>query len=296
MEAQSQRLACVATTLPGIGELIERRPHRRAGAARRSGGAGRGARRADPRSGAARPARRRRRGAGAARIRHGGRHCRAGARCSGCRSRNPRLPARRWPRQPIADADRVLCAAEAGRSSDPRRATGAIAQLFLDALRLAGHQPFVASRLRSYDGAGDRAAPGAAAQRSRGGDRRAAAAPLATGNPEPRPSCGSPITSTTRRRTGSVPRSARRSASPMSSPRRPPRRSGPTGRWQIGHRAVEEALRRADAVIGLNPADRDGVLPLLARAAALDRAAAVSRRAALSAARRAPGRRRRRPG
>ena len=30
-----------------------------------------------------------------------------------------------------------------------------IARLFLEALRHAGHQPFVASRLRSYDGAGD---------------------------------------------------------------------------------------------------------------------------------------------
>src|SRR5690348_8123687 len=31
-----------------------------------------------------------------------------------------------------------------------------MAQLFLDALRGAGHAPFVASRLRSYDRAGDR--------------------------------------------------------------------------------------------------------------------------------------------
>src|SRR5579863_5395260 len=30
-----------------------------------------------------------------------------------------------------------------------------IAQLFLAALRAAGHEPFLASRLRSYDGAGD---------------------------------------------------------------------------------------------------------------------------------------------
>ena len=30
-----------------------------------------------------------------------------------------------------------------------------IARLFLDALRLAGHDPFVVSRLRSYDGEGD---------------------------------------------------------------------------------------------------------------------------------------------
>src|SRR5438034_10478120 len=32
-----------------------------------------------------------------------------------------------------------------------------IAQLFLDALRLAGYDPFLASRLRSFDGGGDRA-------------------------------------------------------------------------------------------------------------------------------------------
>jgi glycosyltransferase involved in cell wall biosynthesis len=36
------------------------------------------------------------------------------------------------------------------------------------------------------------------------------------------------------------------------------------GPWDIGHRAVAAALRRADLVLGLNPADRDGVLPLLA--------------------------------
>src|SRR5205085_7329937 len=40
-----------------------------------------------------------------------------------------------------------------------------------------------------------------------------------------------------------------------------PKREG--GPWQIGHRAVEQALRRADLVFGLNPADRDGVLPVM---------------------------------
>jgi glycosyltransferase involved in cell wall biosynthesis len=39
------------------------------------------------------------------------------------------------------------------------------------------------------------------------------------------------------------------------------RASGP---WAESHRAVERALRRADAVIGLNSADRAGVLPALA--------------------------------
>ncbi len=36
------------------------------------------------------------------------------------------------------------------------------------------------------------------------------------------------------------------------------------GPWAAGHRAAERAIRHADAVIGLNPADRAGVLPLLA--------------------------------
>jgi glycosyltransferase involved in cell wall biosynthesis len=34
--------------------------------------------------------------------------------------------------------------------------------------------------------------------------------------------------------------------------------------WAAGRRAAERAIRRADAVIGLNPADRECVLPLLA--------------------------------
>src|SRR5271170_2953042 len=41
-----------------------------------------------------------------------------------------------------------------------------------------------------------------------------------------------------------------------------PKRAG--GAWDPGHRAAEQAIRRADAVIGLNPADHDCVLPLLA--------------------------------
>lgn len=39
------------------------------------------------------------------------------------------------------------------------------------------------------------------------------------------------------------------------------RRSGP---WDLGHRATEAALAQAAAVIGLNSADREGVLPALA--------------------------------
>jgi glycosyltransferase involved in cell wall biosynthesis len=39
------------------------------------------------------------------------------------------------------------------------------------------------------------------------------------------------------------------------------RRDGP---WRLGHAAVVSAIRTADAVIGLNSSDRDGVLPALA--------------------------------
>src|SRR5579863_6597178 len=35
------------------------------------------------------------------------------------------------------------------------------------------------------------------------------------------------------------------------------------GSWASGHRAASRAVARADAVIGLNPDDRAGVLPLL---------------------------------
>ena len=40
-----------------------------------------------------------------------------------------------------------------------------------------------------------------------------------------------------------------------------PKQAG--GPWAEGHRAIERAIRQADVVIGLNPADRDCVLPLL---------------------------------
>ena len=39
------------------------------------------------------------------------------------------------------------------------------------------------------------------------------------------------------------------------------------GNWALGHRAVVEALRQADLVVGLNPADREGVEPFVASTA-----------------------------
>jgi glycosyltransferase involved in cell wall biosynthesis len=136
-----------------------------------------------------------------------------------------------------------------------------MAQLFLDAWRLAGHQPFVASRLRNYDGDGD---PLRQARLVRIARRRAARL-LQRWQREPHAAPGlwftyhlyykapdwlGPIVST---ELGIPYVIAEASYAP--------KRAG--GGWQVGHRAVEAALRRADAVLGLNPADRECVLPLL---------------------------------
>ena len=136
------------------------------------------------------------------------------------------------------------------------------ARLLLDALRLAGHEPFVASRLRSYDGVGDpkrqtdlATSGGRTAEELLQGWRRTPAT-------APRlwftyhlyhkaPDWLGPAVS----RALGIPYVV---AEASFAPKRE------RGRWAVGHRAVAAALARADAVLGLNPADRDGVLPLLA--------------------------------
>jgi glycosyltransferase involved in cell wall biosynthesis len=136
-----------------------------------------------------------------------------------------------------------------------------IARLFLEALRRAGHQPFVASRLRSFDGDGDaRHQARIAAQGRRTAERllwqwrqRPEAAPELWFTyhlyykapdwlgPTVSAALGIPY----------VIAEASHAA----------KRAG--GAWASGHRTVEPALCQADTVIGLNSADRDGVLPLL---------------------------------
>ncbi len=136
-----------------------------------------------------------------------------------------------------------------------------VARLFVDALRLAGHQPFVASRLRSFDREGDTLRQGRLAEIG----RRAAARLVGQWRRSPEaapelwftyhlyhkapdwlgPAVGAAL---------GIPYAiAEASFAPKQA----------DGRWDIGHRAVEAALRRADAVIGLNPTDRECVLPLL---------------------------------
>jgi glycosyltransferase involved in cell wall biosynthesis len=137
-----------------------------------------------------------------------------------------------------------------------------VAQLFLAALRRAGHEPALASRFRSFEGRGD--------QR-----RQARLAAL-----------GQKLAERIVRRCRTAPGSAPdlwftyhiyHKAPDWLGPRVAgalgiayvvaeasfaPKRAG--GAWDAGHRAAERAIRRADAVIGLNPTDRDCVLPLLA--------------------------------
>ena len=136
-----------------------------------------------------------------------------------------------------------------------------IARLFLAALRHTGHRPSIVSRLRSFDGGGDarhQARIAALSQRTverllRRWRERPEAAPelwftyhLYYKSPDwlgPAISAALGIPYVVAEASHAGKRAA--------------------GLWAEGHRSVERALRRADAVIGLNSADRDGVLPLL---------------------------------
>jgi glycosyltransferase involved in cell wall biosynthesis len=136
-----------------------------------------------------------------------------------------------------------------------------VARLFLAAFRMAGHDVFIASRFRSYDGRGD--------QR-----RQARLASLGTrladhlvgpcrDAPETAPELwftyhlyhkapdwlGPPIADAL----GIPYIVAEASDAPKQASRG----------WAAGHRAAERAIMQADAVIGLNPADGECVLPLL---------------------------------
>jgi glycosyltransferase involved in cell wall biosynthesis len=137
-----------------------------------------------------------------------------------------------------------------------------MAQLFMSALRRAGHQPVLAPRFRSFEGRGDpsRQARLAAVGRMFAARflRRCGTAPAAAPDlwftyhlyhkapdwlgPHIAGALGIPYV--------------------VAEASFAPKQAG--GPWAAGHRATGCAIRRADAVIGLNPADRDCVLPLLA--------------------------------
>lgn len=136
-----------------------------------------------------------------------------------------------------------------------------IARLFLEALRQGGHEPFVASRLRSFDGAGDTGRQARIAARG----QRAAERLISRWRERPTERPGLWFTYHLYYKAPDWLGPAVSAALGISyviaeASHAAKRAAGP---WASGHRAVEQALRRADAVIGLNAADRDGVLPLL---------------------------------
>jgi glycosyltransferase involved in cell wall biosynthesis len=136
-----------------------------------------------------------------------------------------------------------------------------VAQLFVKALRAGGHQVFLASRFRSYDRRGDQARQASLA--SLGGRLAERFLTRCGTAPETTPELwftyhlyhkapdwlGPPVSDAL-----SIPYViAEASDAPKQA----------LGRWAIGRRAAARAIGRADAVIGLNPADRDCVIPLL---------------------------------
>jgi glycosyltransferase involved in cell wall biosynthesis len=136
-----------------------------------------------------------------------------------------------------------------------------IAQLFLAALRLTGHEPVLVSRFRSYEGNGD--AP-RQAQLAVLGERIANRLIRHCQEfPEFMPELwfsyhvyhkapdwlGPPVAGAL----GIPYVIAEASVTPIQG-------SGP---WAAGHRAAKSAIRQADAVIGLNSEDRECILPLL---------------------------------
>jgi hypothetical protein len=136
-----------------------------------------------------------------------------------------------------------------------------IAQLFLAAIRLAGHEPVLVSRFRSYDGCGE-------------ARRQARLAGL-----------GERIANRLLRHCQEFPESTPEFWLSYHVYHKSPDWLGPAvagalgipyvvaeasvtpiqrcGPWAAGHRAAESAIRRADAVIGLNSEDRECILPLL---------------------------------
>jgi glycosyltransferase involved in cell wall biosynthesis len=137
-----------------------------------------------------------------------------------------------------------------------------LARLFLDALRLAGHLPFVASRLKTYDGMGD---PEHQAHLAQIG-RAEATGLIAAWRQTPHEAPGLWFTYHLYYKApdwlGPAISGALGIPYVVAEASFAPKRAG--GVWDFGHRQVAAALRQAELVLGLNPLDRACVVPLLA--------------------------------
>ena len=137
-----------------------------------------------------------------------------------------------------------------------------VARLLLDALRLAGHEPVLASHLRSFDPVGRAFRQKKLAAHSKQAADRLVARWRA--RPETAPGLWFTYHLYYKAPDCIGPRVAAALGIPYVVAEASFAAKRANGPWEIGHRAVEAALRQADRVIGLNTADRDGVLPLLA--------------------------------
>jgi glycosyltransferase involved in cell wall biosynthesis len=136
-----------------------------------------------------------------------------------------------------------------------------IARLFFAALQLAGHEPRLVSRFRSYDGDGDLLRQARLATLGKQLAKGLAHSFLEA--PQTAPELWFSYHLYHKAPDWLGPRVADALGIPyvVAEASLSPRQA--LGPWALGHRAVENAVRRADAVIGLNSADRECVLPLL---------------------------------
>jgi glycosyltransferase involved in cell wall biosynthesis len=138
-----------------------------------------------------------------------------------------------------------------------------VARLLMAALAAAGHEPILAARLRSRDGNGDHERQ--ARLRALGGRLAERYLRQVAARPSLRPDLWLTYHLYYKAPDWIGPRVAAALRIPyvVAEASLAEKRKG--GEWQIGHRATADALGRAERVIGLNSADREGVMPALAR-------------------------------
>ncbi len=143
-----------------------------------------------------------------------------------------------------------------------------VAQLLRLALSRAGHEVELAARLRSYDGGGDTERQHRLAEL---GGRLAARLieQLGARTPARRPRAWLTYHLYHKAPDWIGPRVAARLGIPYVVVEASVAAKRAGGPWSLGHEATLAALKRADAVISLNPADDDGVIPHLRDAARL---------------------------
>ncbi len=137
-----------------------------------------------------------------------------------------------------------------------------IAQLLFDALRLAGHDPFIASRLRSFDPVGR-----AFRQKKLAAHGRQAAARLIArwrARPDTAPKLWFTYHLYYKAPDWLGPAVAQALGIPYVVAEASVAMKRADGPWAAGHRAVVETLGQASLVVGLNPTDREGVAPFVA--------------------------------